>query len=149
MSRTQQPDDLLPLPHLPLHVLLALSAEESQARTRLEEIFREAKLTPPDATGVASLLADASPEVVERMLRLLQRDGRIVKVDALLFHADALAGLKRDVIALKAEAAGPVRIDVGAFKERFGVSRKYAIPLLGYLDRERVTRRVGGDRVVL
>jgi selenocysteine-specific elongation factor len=40
-------------------------------------------------------------------------------------------------------------VDVGAFKETFGVSRKYAIPLLEYLDRERITRRVGESRVVL
>ena len=40
-------------------------------------------------------------------------------------------------------------IDVATFKERFGVTRKFAIPLLEYLDRERVTRRVGESRVVL
>ena len=33
--------------------------------------------------------------------------------------------------------------------ERFGISRKFAIPLLEYLDRERVTRRVGESRIVL
>jgi selenocysteine-specific elongation factor len=38
---------------------------------------------------------------------------------------------------------------VAAFKERFGVSRKFAIPLLEYLDRERVTRRMGESRIVL
>ena len=43
----------------------------------------------------------------------------------------------------------PARIDVATFKERFGVTRKFAIPLLEYLDRERVTRRVGDARVVL
>ena len=41
------------------------------------------------------------------------------------------------------------RVDVAAFKERYGISRKYAIPLLEYLDRERVTRRMGDARVVL
>ena len=52
--------------------------------------------------------------------------------------------------ALKA-AAGPgqARIDVATFKERYGVSRKFAIPLLEYLDRERVTRRVGDARVLI
>jgi selenocysteine-specific elongation factor len=38
---------------------------------------------------------------------------------------------------------------VARFKEITGVSRKYAIPLLEYLDRERVTKRVGDDRVIL
>ena len=49
--------------------------------------------------------------------------------------------------ALKAE--GKSTIDVGMFKERFGVTRKFAIPLLEYLDRERVTRRVGESRLIL
>jgi len=41
------------------------------------------------------------------------------------------------------------RLDVGAFKEVTGLTRKFVIPLLEYLDRERVTRRSGPDRVVL
>ena len=40
-------------------------------------------------------------------------------------------------------------MDVGAFKDRYGITRKYAIPLLEFLDRERVTRRVGDARVVI
>jgi len=40
-------------------------------------------------------------------------------------------------------------IDVAAFKELAGVSRKYAIPLLEYFDRARVTRRAGDKRVIL
>ncbi|MBI4167225.1 MAG: SelB C-terminal domain-containing protein, partial [Acidobacteria bacterium] len=40
-------------------------------------------------------------------------------------------------------------IDVGVFKELTGLTRKYAIPLLEYLDRERVTRRVGDERIIL
>jgi selenocysteine-specific elongation factor len=41
------------------------------------------------------------------------------------------------------------RFNVGTFKDWTGISRKYAIPLLEYLDRERVTRRDGDERVVL
>jgi selenocysteine-specific elongation factor len=41
------------------------------------------------------------------------------------------------------------RFSVGAFKDWTGISRKYAIPLLEYLDRERVTRRDGDERLVL
>jgi len=53
------------------------------------------------------------------------------------------------VRALKTTAGAVARIDVATFKERFGVTRKFAIPLLEYLDRERVTRRMGETRVVL
>jgi selenocysteine-specific elongation factor len=38
---------------------------------------------------------------------------------------------------------------VAAFKDLAGISRKYAIPLLEYLDRRRVTRREGDRRIVL
>jgi selenocysteine-specific elongation factor len=41
------------------------------------------------------------------------------------------------------------KLDVGAFKELTGLSRKFVIPLLEYLDRERVTRRAGAERTVV
>jgi selenocysteine-specific elongation factor len=47
------------------------------------------------------------------------------------------------------KAAGMPTVDVAAFKQRYGLTRKYAIPLLEYLDRERVTRRQGDVRVIL
>ena len=72
-----------------------------------------------------------------------------MRLDALLYHVEALAALKADVAALKHGAAEPPRLDVAAFKDRFAVTRKYAIPLLEFLDRERVTRRVGESRIVL
>jgi selenocysteine-specific elongation factor len=40
-------------------------------------------------------------------------------------------------------------VDVAGFKTRYGISRKFAIPLLEWLDRERVTRRVGEARIVI
>jgi selenocysteine-specific elongation factor len=82
------------------------------------------------------------------MVKLLQRQKVLVKLDALVFHEQALKRLKADVSALKV-AGGNGRIDVGTFKERFGVTRKFAIPLLEYLDRERITRRMGDARVIL
>jgi selenocysteine-specific elongation factor len=81
------------------------------------------------------------------VLKLLLRARSIVKVDTLYFHASVLEQLKSDVRALKAQP--DARVDVGAFKERYGISRKFAIPLLEFLDRERVTKRVGDARIVL
>ena len=65
----------------------------------------------------------------------------------LIFHRDALAEL-RSKLALYKKAKGE-RISVPAFKDLTGITRKYAIPLLEYLDRERVTRRQGDERVIL
>ena len=87
--------------------------------------------------------------MIDRVMKLLQRQKVLVRVDTLVFHEEALKKLKRDVAALKTAAGAAATIDVATFKERFGVTRKFAIPLLEYLDRERVTRRVGDARVVL
>ncbi len=123
---------------------VSLSAEESQARDAIERIFKDAGLAPPDSAAVQSG-AHVSAAVMDRIAALLVRQKTLVKLDTLLFHADALSGLKADVRGLERNA----RVDVAAFKERYGITRKYAIPLLEYLDRERLTRRVGDSRVVL
>ena len=65
-------------------------------------------------------------------------------MDALLFHDEALKAVEGGSGgAARLGGRCGARIDVATFKERFGVSRKFAIPLLEYLDRERVTRRTG------
>jgi len=123
---------------------VALSGEDLRTRDEIERILRDAGLAPPDAATLQTLVNAPAP-IVDRIAALLVRQKTLVKLDALLFHADALAQLKADVRGLKANA----RVDVPAFKERYGITRKYAIPLLEYLDRERITRRVGDARVVL
>ena len=127
---------------------IVLSEDELRVQQRLAELHRNAGLAPPDA-GQAAAAVDAPAPLAVRMLELLVRDGTLVKIEALLFHQAALDGLVAEVARLKAAATEPLRIDVGMFKQRFGVSRKYALPLLGYLDRRRITRRVGSARVVL
>jgi selenocysteine-specific elongation factor len=88
-------------------------------------------------------------DLVDRMTRLLVRQKVLVRVEGLLFHEQPLARLKQDVAALRTASAAPARIDVAGFKERYGVTRKYAIPLLEYLDRERVTKRSGDARTII
>lgn len=126
---------------------VAMTPEEAAARAGIDRVYREAGLTPPDLSAAASV-AGVPSAVAERVVQLLLRERTLVKIEALLFHAEALDHLKSEVRALKTPAAQP-RVDVAAFKQRYGISRKYAIPLLEYLDRERVTRRVGDSRVVL
>ncbi|HXG90238.1 MAG TPA: selenocysteine-specific translation elongation factor [Vicinamibacterales bacterium] len=128
---------------------LDLSPEESHGRKAIEEAYRRGGLKPPD--GV-SLAADAkvAAVIVEKMTALLLRQKVLVRVDTLIFHHDALMTLKAEMQAFKAVTAdGRATVDVATFKDRYGVSRKFAIPLLEWLDRERVTRRVGTTRVVL
>ena len=125
-----------------------LTLEEERARAAIDRAYRDGGLTPPDAAAVAAASGATAP-AVDRVLKLLQRRKTLVKVETLLFHEEALTRLKAEMTALKTAEGAAARIDVARFKERFGVTRKFAIPLLEYLDRERVTRRVGESRVLL
>jgi selenocysteine-specific elongation factor len=125
---------------------LSFSDDEARARDALLAAFKTGGLTPPDARTAASA-AGIAAAVSDRILKLLVREKALIRVDQMLFHADALGQLKADLQARK--AGGETTLDVPLFKERYGISRKFAIPLLEYLDRERVTRRVGEGRVIL
>jgi selenocysteine-specific elongation factor len=123
-----------------------LSAGEEQARTLLVERARSAGLS---GVGVASLAETAAldPKLLERVARVLVTERVLDRVgDGLLVHSEHLQALKAEVRRRWAQGS---KLDVSAFKELTGLSRKYVIPLLEYLDRERLTRRSGSDRVVL
>jgi selenocysteine-specific elongation factor len=111
--------------------------------------YREAGLQPPDQAAAAEALGIAAAQIAA-IVTWLVRQKTLVRVGALVFHESVLRRLKDEVAGLKASSPGAaVRLDVAAFKDRYGVTRKYAIPLLEYLDRERVTRRVGDSRIVI
>ena len=78
---------------------------------------------------------------------MLLNSGELVRVGELVFHKQSLDDLR--VTLQQYKATNGTKIDVGIFKDLTGVSRKYAIPLLEYLDRARVTRRVGESREIL
>lgn len=123
-----------------------LSAAEAGAKDKLERAFASAGLRTPAAEKVlASLAVDRAR--AGKILQILLKEKTLVKVsEELIFHHGALDELRRALAARKAQSA---RLSVPDFKALTGVSRKYAIPLLEYLDRERVTRRSGDERVIL
>jgi selenocysteine-specific elongation factor len=125
---------------------LALSDEEARARDVIERSYQRAGLKPPDSQTVAGE-AGVAAAVVQRVIALLVRQKVLARVDDLVFHQDALDRLKQEVRSLR--EGRDATIDVGSFKDRFGITRKFAIPLLEYLDRERVTRRVGDTRQII
>jgi selenocysteine-specific elongation factor len=123
---------------------VALKHDEEDAMAKIETAFRAAGLATP---GVNEVLAKSGvdPNRARTLLQLMLRDRRLVRVsDELVFHVSAMQSLR----ALLAPKKGQ-RFSVPEFKDWTGVSRKYAIPLLEYLDRGRITRRDGDSRVVL
>ena len=123
---------------------VVLKEEEEQARGQIERAFAEAGLATP---AVPEVLAKSGVEQARarRLLEILLKEKRLVRItEELVFHQSAIAGLREMLATRRSE-----RFNVGAFKEWTGISRKYAIPLLEFLDREHVTRRVGDERLVL
>jgi len=125
---------------------VTLKDDEAESKTKIEEAFSSAGLKVPALQEVlAGLKIDKAR--AQKIVTLLLRDKVLLKVtDDLVFHRSALQDLRRLIAAQKAKS---LKMDVAKFKELTGVSRKYAIPLLEYLDRERITRRVGDAREIL
>jgi selenocysteine-specific elongation factor len=124
-----------------------LDPEEARAKEQIEKAFAITGLAVPSVKEVLSKLP-VEARRAEKILQILLRDKILVRVTPeLIFHHDALAQL-RDRLSVFKKTKGE-RISVPGFKELTGITRKYAIPLLEYLDRERVTRRAGDERVIL
>jgi selenocysteine-specific elongation factor len=123
---------------------ISLKQDEADASAKIEHAFRAAGLEVPSMNEVLGK-SGVEPKSARNILQLLLRDKRLVRVsDELVFHASAIRSL-RELLAKKKGA----RFAVPDFKDWTGVSRKYAIPLLEFLDREHVTRREGDGRIVL
>jgi len=133
------------LVHLPGRGVV-MKDEEAESKQIIEQAFASAGLKVP---SLKEVLAGLKVDKVraQKIVTLLLRDRVLIKIsEDLVFHQSALIDLRHKIAALKTTAP---KIDVAGFKDMTGVSRKYAIPLLEYLDRERVTRRVGDERVIL
>jgi selenocysteine-specific elongation factor len=126
---------------------ILLTPEESHAKEQIAQAFQKTGLTVPSVREVLSQLAIESRRA-EKLLQILLRENVLVRVSPeLIFHAEALNGL-RGLLQSYKKTKGE-RIGVPSFKGLTGVTRKYAIPLLEYLDRQRLTRRAGDERVIL
>jgi len=122
---------------------LVLQEDETAARRTIEMAFESAGLTVP---ALAEVLSQSGIEDkrARSVLQLLIREGKLIKIsNDLVFHQTALTNLRQLLSARRG-----TRISVGDFKDFTGISRKYAIPLLEYADREKWTRRQGDARVV-
>ena len=129
---------------------VALSAEEQAAKDHLAEIYARAALQPislDEAIAQAGSQFQIDSARATRFAQMLINSGELIKVADLVFHRSAVDGLRETLQRHK--AAHGAKLDVGTFKDLTGISRKYAIPLLEYLDRQRVTRRVGDAREIL
>ncbi len=126
---------------------ITLTPEELRAKQQIEQTFARAGLAVPSVKEVFAQMTIEKARA-EKLLQILLREKTLVRVSPeLIFHATALERLPG--LLQQYKKAKNDRIGVPAFKELTGITRKYAIPLLEYLDRQRLTRRAGDERVIL
>ncbi|MEK6325060.1 MAG: selenocysteine-specific translation elongation factor [Acidobacteriota bacterium] len=124
----------------------ALTGSDEAAKNTLEAAFKASGLQARTLEETAAA-AGIKIELARKLYNLIASERRVVRIGDFVFHADSIEDLKTRVRAQK-----PInpKMDVSVFKEiTGGLTRKYAIPLLEYLDRERITRRTGNDREIL
>jgi len=122
---------------------VTLAQDQKETRKKLEEIYAASGLKPPYVKEWKNdFPGNTGPEVLEVMVK----DGALIKAtEELYFHKSAIEGLEgRLVDFLKTHG----EITTPQFKDLTGASRKYAIPLVEYFDRNQVTVRVGDSRVL-
>ncbi|HEX7679384.1 MAG TPA: selenocysteine-specific translation elongation factor [Thermoanaerobaculia bacterium] len=121
-----------------------LGGAEGELARMIESRFAEAGLAPPPVSEIINERTQKA-RVIEGVIGFLVKQGTLVRLaEGIYVHRDALVTARERMSVRSGDM-----IDVGQFKEYFGLSRKIAIPLLEWMDREGVTKRVGDSRKVL
>ncbi|HET7436543.1 MAG TPA: selenocysteine-specific translation elongation factor [Thermoanaerobaculia bacterium] len=121
-----------------------LGGAEGELARAIEKAFADAGLQTPAVSEIIKMIPQ-KPKVIEGVISYLVKQGTLARIgDGVYLHRDTLTAAREKL----AEKKGTT-IDVGQFKDFFGISRKVAIPLLEWFDREGVTKRVGDSRQVL
>ncbi len=121
-----------------------LGGAEGELARMIEARFADAGLQPPPISDLINNIPQKA-KVIEGVVGFLVKQGNLVRLaDGVYVHRTVLDAARQRMASRRGET-----IDVGQFKDFFGLSRKIAIPLLEYFDRQGVTKRVGDSRQVL
>ncbi len=131
---------------------VGLSEQDAALSKRIEQLYLAAGVEAPSIDELMTRANVTAPERTQarKIMQLLIDERKIIRIHGEMFmHTDVLEELKTRLRNYASQHEPERLIDVAAFKELAGVSRKYAIPLLEYFDREQVTRRAGDKRIIL
>ena len=129
-----------------------LTDQDSKLSDQIEKAYREAGVEAPslDEAMARAGIAAAQRVQARKIVQLLLDSKKLVRVQGEMFmHTEVINDLSTKLRDYGAAHEPDRLIDVPTFKTLAGVSRKYAIPLLEYFDREQVTRRAGDKRLIL
>ena len=131
---------------------VGLSDQDAALSKKIEQLYLASGVEAPTIDEVMTRAEVPAPRRVQarKIMQLLIDDRKLVRIQGEMFmHASVLDDLKTRLRNYASQHEPERLIDVAAFKNLAGVSRKYAIPLLEYFDREQITRRAGDKRLIL
>ena len=112
-----------------------LSAKQQAEVDRYLSALEAQPYSPPTDIGISGELVAG-----------LVDEGKVVKVNQdVVFSSGAYEEMRNRIVE---EARAEGKINVGRVRDMFDTSRKYALALMEYLDQQKITRRVGDDRVL-
>ncbi len=128
-----------------------LTDDEQKLKKKLLQSMADSGLEPPkldELLHTAALGLNLTRENARKIFQLLVNSGEAVKVSEEFYFARSVIDDLTANILVFAAASSDRLIDVAAFKQIAQISRKYAIPLLEYFDREKITIRSGDKRII-
>jgi|Deesub1362A_J573_1020465.scaffolds.fasta_scaffold08165_1 selenocysteine-specific elongation factor len=128
-----------------LGVKSKLSSEEERIKREISALFEKRSFNPPTLKEMEEIFK-GKEKLLSPLIKLLEDEGLILKIaPGLFFHRDALERAKEIAREKIREGGG---LTPSQFKEALGTSRKYAIPLLEFFDKIKLTKREGDKRVL-
>lgn len=127
-----------------LGVKSKLSSEEERIKKEILTLFEKRYFNPPTLKEMEEIFK-GKEKLLPPLIKLLEDAGLILRIaPGLFFHRDALEKAKEIAQREIKEKGG---LTPSQFKEALGTSRKYAIPLLEFFDKIKLTKREGNKRV--
>lgn len=125
---------------------VALKADEEELQKELLSWYASKGFSTPTVRDTMEKFSEYSEKMVKQVLDLLLREGKLVKIsETLYYEKNIIEGLVEQVIGvIKREG----EIDAPGFKNLTGLTRKFSIPVLEYIDRIKLTIRVGDKRIL-
>jgi selenocysteine-specific elongation factor len=120
-------------------------SEQIKMTKAFNDAFQKAGLQPPSQFDLQNTF-NLSGKEVQTVLAALKKEGTLTQIaDGVILHTDIVKSAEKSA---REFLAAHGKMTVSEFKDHLGTSRKYAVPLLEYLDRQKVTRREDDYRVL-
>lgn len=123
---------------------MRFNQRENEIRQEIENAFRKGGFTPPRPEEVLGLFTEE--RIATGVFNALRELGVLVRItDTVVLHTDSINIIVKKTRVYLGEHGS---MTVVKFKDLFGFSRKYAIPILEYMGRSNITRRSGDAHVL-